>query len=65
MLVSIIIPFKNSQRTLNKSVLSAYRQNYKNIEILLINNCSKDGSLKIAKKNYAKKIFKYLFISSK
>lgn len=65
MLVSIIIPFKNSQRTLNKSVLSAYKQNYKNIEILLVNNCSKDGSLKIAKKLCKKYSNIYLYHQNK
>tara|TARA_B100001540_G_C15805699_1_gene641994 strand:+ start:844 stop:1830 length:987 start_codon:yes stop_codon:yes gene_type:complete len=65
MLISIIIPFKNSHRTLNKTVLSAYRQNYKNIEILLINNCSKDGSLKIAKKLCKKYSNIYLYHQNK
>ena len=49
MLVSVIIPFQNSQKTIKKTLISVINQTYKNIEILLVNNLSKDNSLKIIK----------------
>lgn len=45
--VSIIIPVYNSEETLKKCIESVINQTYKNIEILVINDGSKDKSLKI------------------
>jgi len=47
-LVSIGIPFYNNEETLLKAIKSVTNQNYTNLEILLINDGSKDKSLKIA-----------------
>lgn len=47
-LVSIIIPFYNSEQYLNKCLTSVINQTYKNLEIILINDGSTDNSLKIA-----------------
>ena len=52
-LVSIIIPVYNSQENLNRCISSCINQTYKNIEIMCINDGSKDESLNILKK-YAK-----------
>lgn len=49
-LISIIIPFYNSEQYLDKCLTSVIRQTYKNIEIILINDGSTDNSLKIANK---------------
>ncbi len=48
-LVTIIIPFYNSQDKLADCINSIIKQTYKNIEILLINDGSTDNSLTICK----------------
>ena len=53
-LVSIIIPFYNSEAYLEKAILSVLNQSYKNIELILVNDGSVDKSEEIAKKYLAK-----------
>jgi glycosyltransferase involved in cell wall biosynthesis len=48
--VSIIIPTKNSSKTLAACLSSIVNQYYKNIEIIVIDNHSTDDTLKIAKR---------------
>lgn len=48
-LVSIIVPVYNSQQTLAKCVESLLNQDYTNIEIILVDDGSKDDSLSICK----------------
>jgi glycosyltransferase involved in cell wall biosynthesis len=55
-LVSIIIPTKNSARTLDKCLASIKEQSYKNIEIIVVDNNSTDETKEIAKK-YTDKVF--------
>ncbi len=54
-LVSICIPAYNSEAFVGEAILSAVRQNYKNIEIIIVDNCSTDSTRriieKLAKKN--------------
>ena len=45
--VSIIIPVYNSEMFLNKCLDSVINQTLKNIEIIIVNDGSTDGSLKI------------------
>ena len=45
--VSIIIPVYNGSNYVNLAIDSALRQTYKNIEIIVINDGSKDNTLKI------------------
>lgn len=47
--VSIIIPVHNSSKYLKKCIDSVLKQTYKNIEVICIENGSKDNSLKILK----------------
>lgn len=47
-LVSICIPVYNHEKTLRETLLSALHQSYDNIEIILVDDCSTDNSLKIA-----------------
>src|SRR5262245_46367261 len=47
-LVSVIITFWNSVRLLGEAVDSVLDQNYKNCEVVLVDDGSTDGSLKIA-----------------
>ena len=53
-LVSVIMPVYNAENFLDKSVSSVINQTYKNLEILLIDDCSTDNSYNILKE-YANK----------
>ena len=48
-LISVIIPVYNSENTIKSSVESIQSQNFSKIEIILINDNSKDNSYKIIK----------------
>lgn len=48
--VSIIVPVYNSSKTIDRCMNSLLNQTYKNIEIILVDDGSKDDSLKIIKK---------------
>lgn len=47
--VSVIVPVYNAEHTLRYSVESLLNQSYKNIEIILIDDCSVDDSYNVAK----------------
>jgi glycosyltransferase involved in cell wall biosynthesis len=49
-LVSIIIPTKNSAEFLEQCLISIKNQSYKNIEIIVVDNFSKDSTREIAKR---------------
>lgn len=51
MKVSVIVPIYNVEKYLEKCLHSIINQTYKNMEIILIDDCSKDNSLEICK-NY-------------
>lgn len=53
-LISVIVPIYNSERFLSKCLYSLTHQSLKNIEIICVDDCSTDASLKIAKE-FAKK----------
>jgi len=46
-LVSICIPVYNAEKTIGKTIASIVNQTYKNIEIIVVDNCSSDSSVKI------------------
>lgn len=48
--VSIIVPTKNSERTIEKCLVSVRNQDYKNIEIIVVDNKSNDGTYNISSK---------------
>ena len=48
-LVSVITPVYNAERFIKTSVESVMNQTYQNIEIILVDDCSKDSSAKIIK----------------
>ncbi len=52
--ISIIVPIYNLEQYLDKCLKSLIDQTYKDIEIICVDDCSTDASLKIAK-SYAKK----------
>jgi GT2 family glycosyltransferase len=47
----------NSAATIKACLDSLYRQNYQNLEIIVVDNASKDGSFELAKKLYPKSYF--------
>lgn len=49
-LVSVITPVYNAERFLENTLQSITNQTYKNIEIILVDDCSKDGSAEIIKR---------------
>ena len=57
-LVSIIIPTKNSDKTLEKCLESIRNQTYKSIEVIIVDGISTDNTVRIAKKYGAKVIQK-------
>jgi glycosyltransferase involved in cell wall biosynthesis len=52
--VTIAIPVYNEEKYLSRTIESALNQTYKNIEVLISDNCSTDGSLSIVKEFVSK-----------
>jgi len=46
-LVSICIPVYNGEKTIRKTIDSIITQTYKNLEIIIVDNCSTDSTVKI------------------
>ena len=57
-LVSVIVPTKNSSKTLEACLRSIKEQSYKNIEIIVVDNNSIDDTKESAKK-YTDKVFNF------
>src|SRR3990170_5890370 len=55
-LVSIIVPTRNSQATIERCLMSIRQQDYANLEIIVVDNYSRDRTRELAEK-YADKIF--------
>ena len=49
-LVSIVIRTKNEEKWIESCLKSVFNQNYKNFEVILVDNKSTDNTVKIAKK---------------
>lgn len=45
--ISIIVPFHNNEEYLDECIKSLINQTYSNLEIILVNDGSDDGSLKL------------------
>ncbi|BFK82357.1 hypothetical protein I3900191A7_25020 [Clostridium baratii] len=56
--ISIIIPVYNSEKFLNNTIESIIKQNLKNVELILINDCSTDSSGNICE--FYKRNFKWI-----
>lgn len=52
--VSVVIPVKNGEKTIEKTLNSVLMQDYKNFEIVVIDDCSNDSTLKILNKYLGK-----------
>ena len=64
LLISIILPTYNGQKFLSKSIESVLNQTYRNIELIIVNDCSTDNTFKICKK-YAEKDSRIKIINNK
>jgi glycosyltransferase involved in cell wall biosynthesis len=49
-LISIIIPLYNGEKTIAQCLESAYNSNYKNFEVIVVDDASTDNSVKIAER---------------
>ncbi|MEX0920636.1 MAG: glycosyltransferase family A protein [Candidatus Pacearchaeota archaeon] len=58
--VSIVIPVYNNCETIEKVIDSVFKQNYKNKEVIILDDCSTDGTLKKIKKNKFRNRFKFI-----
>ncbi|MTJ12922.1 glycosyltransferase [Anabaena sp. UHCC 0187] len=63
-LVSIITPCLNSEKTIERTILSVLNQSYKNIQYIVIDGKSSDNTLEILKK-YQEKDSRLLVVSEK
>lgn len=61
--ISIIVPVYNSEKTIARCIESILNQNFKNFEVILIDDGSQDNSLKICK-NYSEK-FSNVYVFTK
>lgn len=52
-LISVVIPAYNAEKTIDKAIQSAIGQTYPDLEVVIIDDCSQDGTVKIAT-DYAK-----------
>ena len=62
-LISIIIPVYNTEKHLEKCLESAINQTYKNIEIIVVNDCSPDNSEEIIK-SYIQKDDRIIYLKN-
>ncbi|MCK5137591.1 MAG: glycosyltransferase [Bacteroidales bacterium] len=46
--ISVVLPFYNAEQTLDRAITSILKQDLEDFECILVNNNSKDGSMKIA-----------------
>ena len=56
--ISILITNYNKEKFLNKTLNSCLKQNFKNKEVVLFDDCSNDNSLEILKKYRTVKLIK-------
>jgi len=61
-LVSAVIITKNRKNLLEKALTSIFRQTYKNIEIIIVDDASTDGSEQYIKEIFSNYKFKYFYI---
>ena len=63
-LVSVVLPTFNGQDGIEKAIQSVLRQTYKNIELIIVNDCSTDETAQIIEKQ-AKQDNRVIIISNK
>lgn len=63
-LISIILPVYNGEKFLSQAIESCLNQTYKNIELIIVNDCSTDATLFIAN-GYAEKDSRVRIVNNK
>ena len=63
-IVSIIVPAYNAERTINRCIDSILKQSYGNLEIIIINDGSKDSTEEKCMKYIKNKKIKYIRIKN-
>lgn len=53
-LISIIMAAYNAEKTIEQAINSVLNQTYPNFELLVVNDCSKDGTVELVKEMAAK-----------
>ncbi|MCI5868734.1 MAG: glycosyltransferase family 2 protein [Dorea sp.] len=56
MLVSIVIPMYNREKTIQMAVESILKQTYQDIEVIVVDDCSTDGSVEVVKNMHDERI---------
>jgi glycosyltransferase involved in cell wall biosynthesis len=64
-LLSVIIPNYNNELTIKNTIDSILNNKYKNIEIIIIDDCSTDKSVEIIRKNYENNHIVKLYVNNK
>ena len=64
-LVSIVVPVYNAERFLDDTIKTVQDQTYENWELILVNDCSKDKSVEVIKKQMKKDKRIKLFLQEK
>lgn len=62
-LISVVMPARNAQKYIGKSIESILSQTFKNFELIIINDCSTDKTLAIIK-SFSKKDFRIRIINN-
>lgn len=62
-LVSIVLPTYNGEKFIRESIESVINQTYKNWELIIVNDCSTDGTLQIIEE-YAQKDNRIKYITN-
>ena len=65
MRLSIIIPIYNVEQYIEQCLVSILNKTYKDLEIILVNDGSKDNSMKIIKKYLSDKRIKVILFKMK
>lgn len=58
-LISVVIPTYNRENTIEKCLESVLNQTYSNIEVIVVDDCSKDNTIEVVKKIKDKRIKLY------
>lgn len=62
--ISIIMPAYNAEKTIEATIESVLKQSYKNFELIIINDGSKDDTDKICKKYSKNKRINYVYVDN-
>jgi len=61
--ISVIIPNYNNEDILAKTIRSILRSDYKDIEVIVVDDCSTDGSVRVVKDNFGEDVRLKLYVN--